>query len=138
MLSVIHSTTVFPFGSVTTYDECICIRFGFIKNLVLPLPEPPITRTFLFLAIFEFFGLLFIVSRSVCVSSTLFSNTGSINGAISSCVPQRAEPYSSFLRNFFAFLPFTYTLIRKITASAIPINRSVGLKLGKKDEKALP
>lgn len=48
------------------------MRFGFTKNLVLPEPEPPITRIFLFLAYFGCFGRLFIVSRSVCVSSTLF------------------------------------------------------------------
>ena len=32
-------------------------RFGFTKNLVLPEPEPPITRIFLFLAYFGSFGL---------------------------------------------------------------------------------
>jgi len=60
-----HSKTNVPFGSVTTYEECICMRFGFTKNLVLPLPEPPITNTFLFLAYFGFLGLLFMVSLSV-------------------------------------------------------------------------
>ena len=52
--------------------ECICIKLGFTKNLVLPLPLPPITRIFLFLAYFGCFGRLFMVSRSVCVRSTLF------------------------------------------------------------------
>ena len=41
--------------------------FGLQKNLVLPLPEPPITRMFLFLAYFGCFGRLAIVIRSVCV-----------------------------------------------------------------------
>ena len=54
------------------------MRLGFTKNLVLPLPEPPITRIFLFLAYFGFFGRFDIISRSVWVSSTLFSNTGSM------------------------------------------------------------
>ena len=52
------------------------MRLGFTKNRVLPLPEPPITRTFLFRAYFGCFGRLLIISRSVCVSSTLFSNIG--------------------------------------------------------------
>ena len=34
-------------------ELCICMRFGFTKNLVLPEPEPPITRIFLFLAFKE-------------------------------------------------------------------------------------
>ena len=40
---------------------------GLTKNRVLPLPEPPITRMFLFLAYFGCFGRLAIVIRSVCV-----------------------------------------------------------------------
>ena len=40
------------------------------KNLVFPLPLPPITTTFLFLAYFGCFGRLFMVSRSVCVKMT--------------------------------------------------------------------
>ena len=75
---------------MTTYDECICIRFGFTKNLVLPEPEPPITRIFLFLAYFGCLGRLFMVSRSVCVKGILFSNTGSVYGFISSAVPHEA------------------------------------------------
>ena len=37
------------------------------KNLVFPLPLPPITRIFLFLAYFGCFGLLDMVIRSVMV-----------------------------------------------------------------------
>ena len=81
------------------------MRFGFTKNLVLPEPEPPITRIFLFLAYFGCFGRLLIISRSVWVRMTLFSNTGSTYGFISSALPQRAEPYSMPFRYFFAFLP---------------------------------
>ena len=44
----------------------------------LPLPLPPMTSTFLFLAVFGSLGRLFIVRRSVCVKMTLFWNTGSI------------------------------------------------------------
>ena len=78
-----------------------------INTLVLPEPEPPTTSTFLFLALVGSLGRFDIMSRSVCVNITLFSNFGSTKGAISSCVPQRADPYSVFLRNFLAFLPLT-------------------------------
>ena len=67
-----------------------CIRLGFTKNRVLPLPEPPITSTFLFRAVLGSLGLPFIVSRSVCVSRMLFSNTGSIYGAMSFGPPHEA------------------------------------------------
>lgn len=61
------------------------------------------TITFLFLAYFGSFGRLFMVSRSVCVRITLFSNTGSTNGSISFAVPHLADPYSTppiFLRSY--------------------------------------
>ena len=49
-----HSTTTLPLGSVTTkeqgyFSELHCMRFGFSQKRVLPLPEPPITSTFLLL-----------------------------------------------------------------------------------------
>ena len=66
-----HSTKIVPLGSVTQYEECICMRLGLTKNLVLPEPEPPITRIFLFLAYFGSFGRLFMVRYSVCVRITL-------------------------------------------------------------------
>lgn len=73
----------------------ICMRFGFTKNLVLPLPEPPITRIFLFLAYFGLDGLP-IVKHSVCVRMTLLSlSFKSMYGSISFCSPHTAEPYSS-------------------------------------------
>ncbi|GFI25297.1 hypothetical protein IMSAGC012_00404 [Lachnospiraceae bacterium] len=130
-----------PFGSVTIYEvgksfDEHCISDGLTKKRVLPLPEPPITRMFLFLAYFGCFGRLFMVSRSVCVSGILFSNTGSMYGFISSAVPQRAEPYSMPLRYFFAFLPFTYTASRITTAPAMPISKSMGWKLGAAEAKA--
>ena len=51
-----HSTSTVPFGSVTTYEECICIRFGFTKNRVLPEPEPPADHKDIFIAgIFRLF-----------------------------------------------------------------------------------
>lgn len=46
---------------------------------------------------------VFIVSRSVAVSSILFSNLGSTKGLMSFSFPQRAVPYSASRRNFFAF-----------------------------------
>ena len=70
-----------------------CMILGLIKNLVLPLPEPPTTSTFLFRALRGSFGRLLMVRLSVFVRITLFHGSGSINGAISECVPQRAEPY---------------------------------------------
>ena len=39
--------------------DSICIRLGFTKKRVLPEPEPPMTRMFLFLAYFGCFGRLF-------------------------------------------------------------------------------
>ena len=111
---------------------------GFTKNLVLPEPEPPMTSTFLFRAVLGSLGRLFIVSRSVWVRMMLFRKSGSIYGSMSSGVPQRAEPYSVFLRNFLAFLPRTYTTTHMMTAPAIPMSRSIGWKLGSGEAKALP
>ena len=51
--------------------EVHCIRLGFNQKRVLPLPEPPIIKTFLFLAVRGSFGRLFIVSRSVWVRMIL-------------------------------------------------------------------
>ena len=76
-MSFPHSTAMLPFGSVTTYELCNCMRFGLMKNLVLPLPEPPTTSTFLFRAVLGSLGRLDIMSRSVRVRMTLFSNFGS-------------------------------------------------------------
>ena len=50
---------------------------GLTKNLVLPEPEPPITRTFLFRAYLGFLGRLDMVSRSVWVKITFCWNTES-------------------------------------------------------------
>ena len=66
------------------------MMLGLAKKRVFPEPLPPMTRIFLFLAFFGSFGRLDIISRSVCVSSTLFSNTGSIKGLISAGVPHEA------------------------------------------------
>ena len=70
--------------------EVHCMRDGLTKNLVLPLPEPPITRMFLLRAYLGCFGLLFIVRLSVWVRGILFANTGSIYGFMSSAVPHEA------------------------------------------------
>ena len=56
-----------------------CMSDGFTKNRVLPLPEPPITRIFLFLAYFGCFGRLFMVSRSVFAKKYYSSLIGLIN-----------------------------------------------------------
>ena len=73
-----------------TYELWHCKRLGLSQNLVLPLPEPPTISTFLFRAVLGSLGLPFIVSRSVCVSRMLFSNTGSIYGAMSLGPPHEA------------------------------------------------
>ncbi len=91
------------------------------------------TSTFLFRAVLGSLGLLFMVRLSVLVRITLFSKAGSTKGWMSSGVPQRAEPYSMFLRNFRAFLPFTWTMRRTRAANAIPTIRSTRTKLGKGD-----
>ena len=54
------------------------MRLGFTKKRVLPEPEPPITRMFLFLAYFGCFGRLFIVSPSVWVRMTLLEKSSSM------------------------------------------------------------
>ena len=113
-----------------------CIRLGFTKHLVLPLPEPPMTSTFLFRAVLGSLGRLFMVRRSVWVRRMLLSNTGSIYGAISLGPPHRALPYSTPLRYFLAFLLFTYTIRRNATAPATPTARSNRRKLGETLSKA--
>ena len=101
------------------------MRLGLIKNLVLPEPEPPTTSTFLFRALAGFFGLPDIISPSLCVRMMLFSGFGSINGAISVLLPQRAEPYSTFLRYFLASFPLRYTASRTMTAPPRPTSQSI-------------
>ena len=59
--SLPHSTTMEPFGSVTTkeqgyFSEVHCIKLGLIQKRVLPLPEPPTISTFLLRAFAGFFG----------------------------------------------------------------------------------
>ena len=51
---------------------------GLTKNRVLPLPEPPMTRIFLFLAVFGSFGRLVRVRLSVRVRGMFQSGTGSM------------------------------------------------------------
>jgi len=63
---------------------------GLTKNRVLPEPEPPMTRIFLFLAYFGCFGRLFMVRNSVCVRMTLLENSGSMYGLMSSGLPHEA------------------------------------------------
>ena len=113
-----------------------CIRLGFTKNRVLPLPEPPITSTFLFRAVLGSLGRLFMVRRSVWVRRMLLSNTGSMYGAISLGPPQRALPYSTPRRYFLAFLLLQYTNSRSATAPATPTARSNRWKLGAALSKA--
>ena len=88
--AVPHSHTIWPFGSVQTYEEWHWSRFGFSQNLVLPEPEPPTIRTFLFLALAGFLGRFDIIRRSVLVRMILSSNFGAIKGAISAAVPHEA------------------------------------------------
>ena len=63
-----------------SHENVHCMMLGFTKNLVLPLPEPPMTSTFLLRAYCGFLGRLFIVRRSVFVRITLFHGSGSMNG----------------------------------------------------------
>ena len=107
------------------------MRFGLIKNRVLPEPEPPTTSTFLFRANAGFFGLPDIIKPSVAVNIMLFHLSASMYGAISFLIPQRALPYSTFLRYFLAFLLLTYTISLTTAAPIIPIRTSINAE-GKK------
>ena len=69
------SLRIVPFGSVTTYEEWHWSRFGLTKNLVLPEPEPPITKIFLFLAYLGSLGRLDMVIRSVWVMGMLLKKS---------------------------------------------------------------
>jgi len=51
---------------------------GLTKKRVLPLPEPPMTRIFLFLAYFGRFGRLVMVRLSVRVRGMFQSEIGSM------------------------------------------------------------
>ena len=84
-------------------DASICMSCGFTKNLVFPLPLPPIIRQFLFLAYFGCFGRLFMVRLSVFVSKIFCCGSSSMKGFISSAVPHLAEPYSMPCLYFFEF-----------------------------------
>ena len=65
---------------------CICSRLGFSQNRVLPEPEPPIIRTFLFLAVWQDSSVGWTSSAvSVFVRITLSSNYWSnVTAAMSS------------------------------------------------------
>ena len=77
------------------------------QNRVLPEPEEPITQALRFRALAGFLGRVLVVRNSVPERMTFFSNVGSTKGAISLGPPQRADPYSSSRRYFFAFLALT-------------------------------
>ena len=77
----------FPVSFVVTDPKG---SIGVIKNLVLPLPEPPTTSTFLFRAFLGSGGRLDIIRRSVLVRMILSSNFGAINGSISLGPPHEA------------------------------------------------
>ena len=60
---------------MTTYEEWHWSRLGLTKNRVLPEPEPPMTRMFLFLAYLGSLGRLDMVIRSVWVSRTFWEKS---------------------------------------------------------------
>ena len=74
------------------------------QKRVLPEPDEPMPQKLRLRALAGFFGRVFMVSRSVAVSSILFSNLESTKGLMSFSLPQRALPYSASRRNFLAFL----------------------------------
>ena len=69
------SHNIVPFGSVTTYEEWHWRSEGLTKNLVFPLPEPPMTKIFLFLAYLGSLGRLNMVIRSVWVMGMLLKKS---------------------------------------------------------------
>lgn len=131
-----QSTTISPFGSVTTNNtgkdfESHWSKFGFSQKRVLPEPEPPTISTFLLRAVFGSLGRLFMVRLSDLVRMTLFFGSSSTKGRISSALPQRAVPYSSPCLYFLAFLPLIQTARRSAAPQQMPKSRSVGCRLGK-------
>ena len=78
------------------------------QKRVLPEPDEPIPQKLRLRALAGFLGRLFIISRSVCVSSTLFSNTGSMYGRY-----PRACPMKRFVKCFFELLTQIIVKVRK-------------------------
>ena len=60
------------------------------QKRVLPEPDEPMPQKLRLRALAGFFGRVFMVSRSVAVSSILFSNLGSMNGLMSFSLPHEA------------------------------------------------
>ena len=78
------------------------MRFGFTKKRVLPVPEPPMTTTFL---LREYFGSRTnssMLTPSVCERMMFWSGSGFMNGLMSAFFPQRELPYSSPGRRYDA------------------------------------
>ena len=67
-----------PFGSVITIEQFIIIMDTLTKNLVFPLPEPPMTQIFLFLAYFGFLGRLSMVMDYVAVRGMFIQKSSAI------------------------------------------------------------
>ena len=67
------------------------------QKRVLPEPDEPIPQKLRLRALAGFFGRVFMVSRSVAVSSILFSNLGSTKGRISF-----SDPHEAFCQVLFA------------------------------------
>ena len=60
------------------------------QKRVLPEPDEPMPQKLRLRALAGFFGRVFMVSRSVAVSSILFSNLGSTKGLMSFSFPHEA------------------------------------------------
>ena len=84
-----------PSSSLKVLWKPLTIDFTWIYCTVIiialsPLPDPPTTSTFLLRANLGFFGLEFIVNRSVLVNKILLSNLSSKYGSMSFGPPHEA------------------------------------------------
>ncbi len=84
------------------------------QKRVLPEPDEPMPQKLRLRALAGFFGRVFMVSRSVAVSSILFSNLGSTKGLMSFSFPMKR-----FVKCFFELLTQIIVKVRKCKAQRV-------------------
>ena len=76
------------------------------QKRVLPDPDEPMMQALRLRALAGILGRVFHGEKLRLCQNDVVLNFGSTKGLMSFSVPQRADPYSSSARNFFAFLLF--------------------------------